>query len=404
MGMNTRASLALLVTVGLAGPAWAQEIGCESASNKVRQSTVVFASNRDNPTAPVTGDALEIYLMDLDVDVNGEPVLVRPRRLTENPADRDTLPALSPDGKGTIVFDSNHRRRLAGEARSSDLFLMKKDGSHQRFLTRGSSPTWSPDGKHVAFHRSSSDTFVPPVGNPSPGAPTDDSDIFVVRARQGGPPPTNLTFEEPADRIYINEDSDWSPDGKKIAFARRSVSDNSFPSNSGDIWVMNADGTDKRQLTGLNTAFEDKSPAWSPDSQFIAYSCRSGPASVPADNPPDICVIKADGSDPNPIRLTSTPQGELGPHWIPSPDGEENRILYQRPLPGQGQQIWVMDLTKLDPNGFPVTTQLTFATHGTNQFPNWGVIKTTCDDGADENDEVEEGVGEETNLERTKKQ
>src|SRR5439155_151413 len=108
---------------------------------------IVFASTRHDPTATLA-TAAEIYLMDLDVDVSGKPILVRQRRLTENTV-RDVLPALSPDGKGRIVFDSNRVRLLAEppEPNSSDLFLMKEDGSHQTFLARGSSATWSPDGK-----------------------------------------------------------------------------------------------------------------------------------------------------------------------------------------------------------------------------------------------------------------
>ena len=67
-------------------------------------------------------------------------------------------------------------------------------------------------------------------------------------------------------------------------------------------------------------------------------------------------------------------------------------------MQGQGQQIWLMDLENLDSAGFPVATQLTglTAAEGTNQFPNWGVIKATCgdeddDDGDDDPEDQEPG-------------
>ena len=67
----------------------------------------------------------------------------------------DTFPALSPDGRGKIVFDSN-RLRAAGEpVNNSDLFLMNHDGTDQVFLTRGGSPTWAPAGLNGRPARSS---------------------------------------------------------------------------------------------------------------------------------------------------------------------------------------------------------------------------------------------------------
>lgn len=44
--------------------------------------------------------------------------------------------------------------------------------------------------------------------------------------------------------------------------------------NGGDIWVVNADGSDPRNLTHLPD-FYDAGPAWSPDSTAIVFSAES---------------------------------------------------------------------------------------------------------------------------------
>src|SRR5688572_27343537 len=143
-------------------------------------STIAFASTRDNPDAMPEINWNEIYLIDYLTD----GTFSTPRRLTEN-ADADFFAALSPDGKGKIVFDSN-RRRVPGEPdNTSDLFLMNHDATEPpMFLTRGGSPTWSPAGPHgqaskkIAFHASASGAGLPI--SIFPGAATEDSDIFVV--------------------------------------------------------------------------------------------------------------------------------------------------------------------------------------------------------------------------------
>ena len=56
----------------------------------------------------------------------------------------------------------------------------------------------------------------------------------------------------------------WSPDGNLIVFT-------SERAGSADLWVVNADGTNLRQLTSDPDA-DERQPWWSPDGRRIVYS------------------------------------------------------------------------------------------------------------------------------------
>jgi TolB protein len=123
----------------------------------------------------------EIYRIDAD----GSDI----RNLTHETAN-DWSPAWSPDGE-TIVFASERSGQLA-------LWAMSPDGSDVRRLTDGVDeyPTWSPDSRQIGFGR---------------GLPL--SDIWVVD--RDGSHERQLTSDPDPEWLPA-----WSPDGREIAYTR----------------------------------------------------------------------------------------------------------------------------------------------------------------------------------------
>jgi TolB protein len=339
-----RVALAASVIIGGSGVALSRE------RQAGLRSTIAFVSTRHDAGADPAVDpqrtwlAAEIYLMDGDGS--------NPRRVTENAA-FDCFPALSPDGT-RIVFDSN-RLRAEGEAfNTSHLFVMAADGTGQTPLVRGASATWSPDGKQIAFHASASGAGRPI--NALPGAATTDGDIFVLNVAdflKKGTPPKNITNNPAA----IDDDPDWSPDGRTIVYTSHAVTDSTDDHATAEIYLTAADGTGQRTRLTSN-AEEERAAAWSPDGKRLVFMCRRGGADF------EICVMNADGTGQ--VQLTDNTIGDLTPSW--SPDGK--RIVFHRRVGGPGQfQLFVIDA---DGRG---EKQLT-TPPGINGFANWGETRS----------------------------
>jgi TolB protein len=303
-------------------------------------STVAFVSGRDDPAANPLLSA-EIYLM------NGDGT--NPRRITSN-ADGDGFPALSPDGK-KIVFDSNRLRGANDPLNTSDLFVMAADGIEQVHLRRGSSASWSPDGKNIVFHASASGTGLPI--KPDPGAATEDSDIFILNVDDflaGVETARNLTSND----ATIDDDPDWSPDGQTILFTSHDRADDALNSVTAEIYAMNPDGTGAPQRLTFNTE-EERAPAWSNDGTRIVFMCRRG------GNDFEICVMNADGS--NQSQLTNNLVGDLTPTW----SVDDQQIMFHRPVAGR-LQLFAMNADGTNQH------QVTNAA-GNNAFANWGWLR-----------------------------
>jgi hypothetical protein len=172
-----------------------------------------------------------------------------------------------------------------------------------------------------------------------------NTEIYVMNAANGSGQ-TRLTYN-PVD-YDKDRDANWSPDGKKIAFAS-SFRDVNGHDLKGEIYVMNADGTNTTRLT--NNLDFDRSPSWSPDGEKIAFtSDRDGNTEIYVMN-------AANGSGQT--RLTYNPALDEQSSW--SPDGE--KIAFTSDRDGN-TEIYVMNADGTN------TTRLTYIS-AIDDEPRW---------------------------------
>ena len=149
----------------------------------------------------------------------------------------DMAPVWSPDGKHVAWWGVE-----PGE-QDTLLFMVNVDSGEVTALGKGAYPAWSPDGKHIAFMYQEE----PPPGV-MPLQP--DVEIYLIDIDTGER--TNLT-NNPGGDLWPT----WSPDGTEIAFI------SSRENFLGEIYVMNADGSNVRRLTENNMA--ERMFGWKPE-------------------------------------------------------------------------------------------------------------------------------------------
>ena len=155
--------------------------------------------------------------------------------------------------EGNTRFNDNRRRHI---------FVVDAAGGTPRALTNGTteehSIDWSPDGREILFvsnREPDPDLFYNP-------------DLFALSVADGRI--RRLTATESAE--YQPR---WSPDGRSVAFmaTHRGLTDLETTMEDTHVWVMNADGTGRREL-GAALDNRQASPTWSPDGRWIYFSVQ----------------------------------------------------------------------------------------------------------------------------------
>ncbi len=113
----------------------------------------------------------------------------------------------------------------------------------------------------------------------------------------------------PKPPAKIDGNPDWSPDGSHIAFTSGRGGNEEI-----DIFVMDADGDNVRQVTHMGFASR---PKWSPDEKRILFEAVT-------DAGREVYVINADGKNRWRVSFPNIEAGMFARGW--SPDGKQ--ILY----------------------------------------------------------------------------
>jgi TolB protein len=220
----------------------------------------------------------------------------------------------------------------------SDIFVTDDQGQAQTRLTNSQStildnddwnlrPTWSPDGKLIAF-----------VSDHSSALPT----LWLMNADGSG----RRTLSTPGLNSEAVDSMAWSPDGAQLAVT---LFNEPGPTQVALIPLGSAGRQAGRILTDLPGGALD--PAWAPDGSWLAFAGRDGYAI-------DVYAERPDGSGTQ--KLTSDGLLARSPAW--SPDGRHIAYLLNR---GGYFEIWMVDVQADESGALAVSTprQLTQDLH-----------------------------------------
>src|SRR6201982_2233763 len=156
-------------------------------------------------------------------------------------------------GEGMTRFNDDQRLHI---------FVVDAATKQLRQLTQGDfdehSVDWSPDGKKILFgsnREPNQDEFF-------------NYDLFTLNVADG-------SIERLHATEYSEYDAIWPPNGKWIAYrgTRRGITDRETTMEDTHVWVMNADGSNRREI-GAVVDNRQGAPQWSADSSALYFTVQ----------------------------------------------------------------------------------------------------------------------------------
>ncbi|MCX7014569.1 MAG: Tol-Pal system beta propeller repeat protein TolB [Candidatus Sumerlaeota bacterium] len=248
---------------------------CDADGKNPRQAT----SDKSLDATPTWGaNATELYYTsykDYNPDMcgvytNGSKSWFISRRSGSN---------LSPDWSPAVQLIA----AMLSKDGNAEIYTMDRNGQGLTRLTTNKaidgSPSWSPNAGEIAF-------VSDRTGHPH---------VYIMNA--DGTNPRRITFKN-----YQNVSPDWSPKGDRIAFTSQVSYGDDY-----NIYTMNVEGEDWKQLTNGGGNNEDAS--WAPDNEHLVFSSdRTGSY--------QLYIMNSDGTNVRQITF----QGEShSPDWGPYP-------------------------------------------------------------------------------------
>ena len=235
--------------------------------------------------------------------INGTAVT----QLTNDPAN-DVMPTFSPDGK-RVAFASDRTGNW-------DIYMVDITGGQAVQLTNDLThdlyPSFSPDGKQLVYC--------------THGAQSGQWELVVI------------DVENPAVKRFIGYGlfPDWSPQDNRILFQRARERGTRWFS----IWtveLVNGEGVRPTEVAVSSNA-ATIAPTWSPDAKHIAFSTIVDPDSDTSTRPTqaDVWIVNSDGSGRS--NLTNSKFANLHPIWA-----SDNSIYFVSNRAKDGQEnIWAI--------------------------------------------------------------